>query len=407
MNASDAVHRRQAPAWMTAALWSTIGVLASQVGAQPPSRPERAMAALNIRCDSCHTCETPTPEQKCLRSCVRGEMQRIATEFKAKRGPRLVILDELESRYLPVPFDHEGHAGMADMAGGCAACHHYTPEGLEHPACKTCHSIEASEAEIHMPGLKGAYHRQCMGCHREWSGETRCGVCHHPKAGAARLGEAQVIPSKDDLIGRMHPPIPEPDVEVYLTKGEGYTPSKVMFRHKHHIHGYDLKCADCHREDNCNRCHEGGRKHVQRERTLQDHHKPCLECHRNSSCERCHFAIDEQPPTTFTHASIGWPFTRYHENLSCRACHATVPYGKQSTACNSCHEAWSPENFDHAVTGLALDDAHRLFDCVDCHLERRFDQAPACSGCHGEDEGITYPAKRPGELVSRPESPNR
>ena len=224
------------------------------------------------------------------------------------RGPRLVILDELEDVYLPVPFDHKGHAGMARMTGSCAVCHHYTPDGLKHPACKTCHERNSRKNDIHKPGLKGAYHRQCMGCHREWSGETRCGACHHPKAGAAAKGGSPVLPSSDDLLGRMHRPIPEPEVEIHTTKGEGYEPNKAIFRHKEHVRSYRLRCAECHREDNCNRCHGEGKSHVQRTRTVQDHHKPCLECHRNYSCARCHFGEGQPPPRPFDHAQTGWPW---------------------------------------------------------------------------------------------------
>jgi len=376
-----------------------VGVLACSALGQQDRRAQKAMEQLEIGCTKCHTCERPTPDEPCLRFCTRSEIRRIAKEFSTKRGPRLVILDELEDRYLPVPFDHQGHAEMAAMTGGCAVCHHYTPEGVEHPACKSCHPIDAVEVNIGMPGLKGAYHRQCMGCHREWSAETRCGACHHPKAGAAKQGGATLLPTPDDLMGRMHPPVPEPDVETYDTQREGHEPSRVIFRHKEHIHRYGLRCAECHREDNCNRCHENGRKHTQRVRTLADHHKPCNDCHRDQECARCHYQAGQSPPPIFEHTLTGWPLSRYHDKLNCRACHATIPFGKQDRNCKPCHENWTPANFDHVVTGQGLDATHLNHDCQECHIDRRFDQAPTCDECHDEDEGITFPNKRPGPLV--------
>ena len=374
---------------------------AAPAPAQPADRAQKAMEQLEIGCANCHLCERPTPSKACLRVCTRSEVRRIAKEFSAKRGPNVVILDDLEDRYLPVPFDHKGHAEMAAMTGGCAVCHHYTPEGLEHPACKTCHAVDARDADIRKPGLKGAYHRQCMSCHREWSAETRCGACHHPKAGAAQQGGAVVLPTPGDLIGRMHPPIPEPDVEVYYTEREGHEETKVVFRHREHIHLYGLRCAECHRENNCNRCHETGRQHAQQVRTLAEHHKPCQECHRDDACEACHFKEGESPPSPFDHASTGWPLSRYHGELSCRACHADVPFAKQDRECNVCHENWTPANFDHAVTGQQLDDTHAEHDCEECHIDRVFGKPPTCDECHEEEEGITFPARRPGPQVAK------
>jgi hypothetical protein len=367
------------------------------------SEPNRTSPPpVNGACGNCHTCERPTPENQCLRTCARSEAIRLAKEFAAKHGPRIVILDELENMYLPVPFDHAGHAAMAQMAGGCATCHHFTPEGTEHPACKTCHDIQPGRGDIKKPGLKGAYHRQCMSCHREWSGETGCGVCHHPKAGAAAKGAPVAVPTPGDLIGQMHPPIPEPEEELYTTKGKDDMVTKVLFRHKEHIKRYDLRCAECHREDNCNRCHQEGREHVQQVRTFEQHHKPCLACHRNYSCERCHFAESASPPPSFDHANTGWPLTRYHRDKSCRVCHPTAPFAKVDRECNSCHANWTPVNFNHAVTGQKLNENHARVDCEECHKGRKFGGAPACEGCHDESEGITFPAKRPGPKETTP-----
>jgi len=385
--------------------WAVAAVVlaaCASVSAQVPDRTRRAMEMLNGGCEGCHTCPNPTVESRCLRTCSRAESLRLAKEFEAKRGPRVVILDELEDRYLPVPFDHAGHAEMSRMAGSCAVCHHYTPEGLEHPACKTCHEASAEHGDIGKPGLKGAYHRQCMSCHREWSGQTGCGACHHPKAGAAVKGAPPVAPTPDDLIGRMHPPIPEPVEELYTTKGKDDIVTKVLFRHKEHIKRYDLRCAECHREDNCNRCHQEGRTHTQQVRTFEQHHKPCLECHRNYSCERCHFAENASPPPSFDHATTGWPLGRYHSNKSCRVCHPTRPSAKVDRECNTCHVNWTPVNFNHAITGQTLNENHARFDCDACHKERKFDRVPTCDECHDADEGIAFPAKRPGPLKATP-----
>jgi len=395
-------HRRSSVAarqarWLAATVAGTAGIFltASALG----QTADRKHKAPTIQCDECHTCKEPTREASCLRTCPRNSAMKTAEEFSARRGPSLVILDELEDLYLPVPFDHRGHADMAQMTRGCSVCHHYTPEGLEHPACKTCHEIAPLQVDIRKPGLKGAYHRQCMSCHREWSGETSCGVCHQPKAGAAKKGSAVAPPTKDDLMGRMHPPIPEPEVEVYQTKWEGDTSSRVQFRHKAHIHSYDLRCSDCHHEDNCTRCHEEGKEHTQHVRTLDEHHKPCFDCHRTTPCDGCHYAEGKPSPSPFEHACTGWPLKRYHAEKNCRACHLTVPYSRMDKDCNSCHSNWTPANFDHAITGQQLDDNHVRLECDGCHVDRAFERPPRCDQCHEPEEGISFPVKRPGRSV--------
>lgn len=355
--------------------------------------------SFHVDCHMCHKCSNPTKENPCLQMCPRIVAEAIiAKKFAAKHGPDVVILSALEGRFLPVPFDHEGHADMADMTGGCAVCHHFTPEGEKHPACKTCHEVAPMREDIRKPGLKGAYHRQCMGCHREWSGDTRCVLCHAPKTGVGQ----EAMPTKDDLVGQMHPPIPEPDTEIYESTSASAPGKHVIFRHKEHVHRFGLKCVDCHREDNCSRCHEEGKKHTQRVRTLEEHHQPCADCHDADSedlCDRCHWEEGKPKPPPFDHADTGWPLNRFHEGRSCRVCHKNVPFAKLSRDCDACHSGWSPETFDHAITGQTLSEDHAEVDCEDCHADRNFTTAPSCDECHDEDEGIAFPAKRPGPFM--------
>jgi len=362
---------------------------------QPTTRP----AFDEGPCSPCHTCENPTPEDLCLRACIRAAARELAEE----RAPNVVILNELEDLYLPVPFDHKGHADMAEMTQGCVVCHHYVPDGTEHPECKSCHEIAPLREDMRKPSLKAAYHRQCLSCHREWSHETACEVCHPPKAGRGERDRLTTRPTKDDILGAMHPPIPEPDVEIYQTKHEYPPGTQVIFRHKEHTRRFGLRCVECHREDNCLRCHEEGREHTQRIKTLEEHHDPCAHCHDMESPERCghcHWEEGKPQPPPFDHATIGWPLGRYHEDKSCRVCHKTVRFVKLDRDCNKCHEAWAPDNFNHGITGQGLDENHAETDCEECHIDRKFDQPPTCDECHDEDEGIAFPDKRPGPVVN-------
>jgi octaheme c-type cytochrome (tetrathionate reductase family) len=78
----------------------------------------------------------------------------------------------------------ELHDGMGLKLGGpCAACH---DDMAKNPpqSCARCHGL-ANEADAPSRiGLKGAYHRQCIGCHERQLTPaftpTACASCHHP-----------------------------------------------------------------------------------------------------------------------------------------------------------------------------------------------------------------------------------
>ena len=358
-------------------------------------------------CGRCHYCRQPTSLNRCLlQVCTRGQFSHNGIGADADRGPDVVCLDYLEGDYLPVPFDHQGHANMAEMGGGCGTCHHHTTEGQQHPPCRACHDVFAAGTDIYKPGLKGAFHQQCVNCHREWVDETDCGICHVIKADRSSGRDRGVGVTADDLLGRVHPPIPEPETEFYRGLGGGAADSRVIFRHREHVARFDLNCVDCHHEPSCARCHTQG-DGSERPRTLAEHHRPCLRCHKDNMdgsndmarCENCHWQEGKPKPAPFDHARTGWPLSRFHTGKSCRACHAKVPFTRLSKDCNSCHGDWSSTTFDHRVTGQALDENHAGEDCAMCHLERRFDRPPACGECHEEGEGFVFPQRRPGPLT--------
>lgn len=118
----------------------------------------------------------------------------------------IVVLDDMAQYYEPVEFDHAMHV---DSLGddNCAVCHHHsvgTPlvdenckrchansKEPDSAACRDCHPIKRFSAEyleeieqnIDMyhtdkPGLKGAFHQRCLGCHVEMDVPADCEVCH-------------------------------------------------------------------------------------------------------------------------------------------------------------------------------------------------------------------------------------
>ena len=77
-----------------------------------------------------------------------------------------------------VVFTHNGHA---ERGLSCKDCHHRydngknvldeseLQEGNKAIRCSACHPPQ---------GLQKAFHRQCIGCHRQKAGPRFCGQCH-------------------------------------------------------------------------------------------------------------------------------------------------------------------------------------------------------------------------------------
>ncbi len=68
----------------------------------------------------------------------------------------------------------------------CQACHHNSPATQKPPACQSCHGKPFDEREILRPGMKGAYHLQCMGCHKQMGlkkpDSLNCVECHKKRS---------------------------------------------------------------------------------------------------------------------------------------------------------------------------------------------------------------------------------
>jgi len=115
-------------------------------------------------CTQCHT------QKKAKLTSVK--------KTKSEKVPRTLTLSQLEKKYEPVTFTHDMHAEMTD---DCADCHHHSEAG-QTPSCGECHGIPFKPDNLNMPGLKGAYHLQCMDCHKEMgSGPRGCTECHAKK----------------------------------------------------------------------------------------------------------------------------------------------------------------------------------------------------------------------------------
>ena len=275
-------------------------------------------------------------------------------------GPNIVLLKELVNQYEPVPFEHRSHAQMAAMWGGCESCHHRSPlattrpaatiasepktqaNAASVPACKSCHEISAAETNIQMPNLKGAYHRQCLSCHREWMHGNACVICHKARDGQNPL--AAPPPTPDDIVGRMHAPIRAQDVKTYQARFTPAVGKNVVFRHKEHTETFGLKCVQCHHRDNCSHCHDSaavktGQTPLHPGRTWRDSHEPCVGCHQQDRCSHCHYKDDQPAPAAFDHQTTGQTLDADHAKLACAECHAKVKVQDRPTCGDvTCHK---------------------------------------------------------------------
>ncbi|MDP3981724.1 MAG: cytochrome c3 family protein [Chlamydiota bacterium] len=338
-------------------------------------------------CKPCHSCEMPTAQVPCLTACPYA----MSDFHDRQEGPDSVMLDELVNLYNPVSFSHKLHANMSKFSSGCTMCHHYNPQG---PilACKKCHEISAKRSDLSKPGLKGAYHRQCLACHREWNRDMSCNVCHTLKT------EDQTT-DKTDIIGIDHPPIPEPKKVIYHADFEdGET---ITFYHNEHVGLFELKCVDCHKNESCSKCHETTKKSSDHPKGSQEIHQNCFPCHETDTCNLCH-TMEEKAP--FNHEKrSGWPLNTIHSSLSCNQCHNNDQKpNQQNISCDQCHSHWNAQTFNHEITGLLLDSIHIDYDCNMCHENRTFPKI-SCTPCHEEK---FYPAKVPGERIEE-KSPNK
>lgn len=285
------------------------------------------------------------------------------------------------------------------MSGGCQLCHHHTMDGQIHPSCKKCHEpifAKSGPVQLRMPALKGAYHRQCMGCHRDWAHNTKCATCHLTKGDESPPVDPHDLPSPADIAG--HPLIENPERIHHETEYE--KGPHVVFRHKEHVDRYGYGCEFCHKGQSCARCHERAETTEDRavEALSQPRHSSCFPCHEDDACERCHAHEKDASPKRFDHAVTGFTLGRYHAKLTCRACHRRLFFTRKLEGkCSFCHKDWEPDTFDHAATGQVLDENHAEIDCDDCHRGRTFRSPPSCDECHDED--ISFPGKRPGPVT--------
>lgn len=354
---------------------------------------------MNLDCKNCHACEFPTKNDPCLLTCPRPESVQMA--LTSKEGPNILNINDIEGEFGSVVFSHKMHADMSEMSGGCSSCHHYNTSNKVIP-CKDCHSNTRKREDLQIPDLTAAYHRQCLDCHRQWSGGLECKSCHiSSPAEAAKLAKEMEITNKS----KVHPQVQQPNKIVYETTNNNGR--FVTFFHDDHTRLFGGSCQDCHQNQSCSKCHDVKLKSLRgterpnltlkANKTFEEHHQPCVKCHQQDQCAKCH---QSSPLDQFNHAkSTGFDLTKYHSNLTCSNCHKTKnKFSGLSSNCTSCHSNFKTGKFDHKRTGLALDEIHADMECSDCHKDAKFSKSFNCIDCHDDKN---FPKFLPGKRIRR------
>ncbi|WP_461209309.1 sulfate respiration complex hexadecaheme cytochrome HmcA [Desulfocurvus sp. DL9XJH121] len=170
---------------------------------QMPKAPEAKES-----CAVCHTDGGTPVDTTMLKTMSKDDKSAMAAAMlqAEKAAPGLPALDEipekvaiadLADRYEPAEFPHRkivesmyakvktsklASAFHTSKATFCQGCHHNSPASATPPRCASCHGRTRDAAAGDRPGLKAAYHQQCIGCHTamglEKPAATACADCH-------------------------------------------------------------------------------------------------------------------------------------------------------------------------------------------------------------------------------------
>jgi len=101
----------------------------------------------------------------------------LAGTYPPVKMPHRKIVVALEKRIKDNKLATHFHGNESVL---CQGCHHHGSVGVKPALCENCHGEPFKVSDLFRPGLKGAYHRQCLGCHVSMGLQavTNCVVCH-------------------------------------------------------------------------------------------------------------------------------------------------------------------------------------------------------------------------------------
>jgi hypothetical protein len=136
-------------------------------------------------CQQCHmevpkTGEGENPKPESIASMLLESKRTASVTIADSEIPEKVIIKNLSREYGAVDFPHRKIvktlinnikdnklAGYFHGSEGtiCQGCHHNSPPSNKPPQCSNCHTATEDVKNPLKPGIKGAYHLQCIKCH--------------------------------------------------------------------------------------------------------------------------------------------------------------------------------------------------------------------------------------------------
>jgi octaheme c-type cytochrome (tetrathionate reductase family) len=313
------------------------------------------------------------------------------------------------------------------IGGPCADCH---ADMTENPpqSCTRCHGLPNEVDAPARLGLKGAYHRQCIGCHERHMqpapAPTECNSCHHPwTPDHALLVDLPEQPSPQETTRTClacHSRVGDDLLATAHWNWKGQSPTLVGYQHRTDvslqlmINNYCIAigsnpqaCATCHigygwvdeafdfsdpSNIDCLVCHD----------TTATYRKDPLQAGMpvpevdlgvvarsvgrpsRATCGSCHFQSGGAPNAKHgdLEPALAAPSPELDQHMGrrdmrCQDCHTTTRHriaGMSMTApalegrvtCEQCHG-----NTPHGVVGMLgqhLDDHVRTIACETCHI---------------------------------------
>ena len=193
-----------------------VGAEASCIGCHTMAQDDKNCAGCHVflskglkqdtaSCLACHMEGAPsgadikgTPEEGTMAAALLAARTPVQGTYADEDIPEKVVINKLQKEYQPVEMPHRkivktlvkgiGDNQMAayfhtDQGTVCQGCHHNSIPSKKPPQCASCHGKPFAQNQLHTPGLLGAYHIQCMGCHAEMGLEklAGCTECHKEK----------------------------------------------------------------------------------------------------------------------------------------------------------------------------------------------------------------------------------
>jgi len=171
------------------------------------SRPQKRFS--QIACASCHAVDRaflgPFPMQEDAVTTVAENVLKSHAGASAALAddqiPEKVKINAMVNTFEAVDFPHRQMVRAlssrikenkmaayfhSDDITLCVGCHHNSPATLNPPKCASCHGQAFKNEQDGRPGLKGAYHGQCIACHQvmgiEEPAATDCIKCHKERS---------------------------------------------------------------------------------------------------------------------------------------------------------------------------------------------------------------------------------